>query len=219
MELRTVDDLRAATAAAKQASNGLGQDDFMTLMMEQMKNQDPLKPTDNTEFISQMAQLTSVSSMSEMNDNLASLADSLYSGQLLDASSLIGKDVLVNTDVAALGPSGNVNGQVTLPVSTNALDIDILAPNGEVLGKVAMGPQASGPVQFSWDGIGLEGQRLPPGSYTMRATYLNGQNVEALETQVRNSVMSVSVPSRGGSPLVQVEGMGSISLAEVIEIS
>ncbi|MDX1506010.1 MAG: flagellar hook assembly protein FlgD [Spongiibacter sp.] len=221
MEIRSLEQLQQqnSAATAKKDASSLGQDDFMKLMLQQLKNQDPFKPTDNTEFIGQMAQLTSVSGISEMNENLSSLTESLYGGQLLDASSLIGKEVLVSSDRAALPASGSVKGQVTLPVSTRGVDIDILAPSGEILGKVALGPQQQGKVEFSWNGTGLDGQRLPPGNYTLRANYLNGNSLEALETRVRVPVHSVSVPTGGGSPMVQLEGLGSVSMSQVKEIS
>ncbi|CAA0091064.1 Basal-body rod modification protein FlgD [Zhongshania aliphaticivorans] len=221
MEIRTYEELQLQTAAstAKKDASSLDQDDFMTLMLQQLKSQDPLNPTDNTEFISQMAQLTSVSGISEMNENLAGLADSLYSAQLLDASSLIGKDVLLETDVAALPSDGKVQGQVNLPTSTAALDIEILAPTGEVIGKVPLGPQNAGTVAFEWDGVGVNGEQMPPGTYQIRANYLNGNTVEAITTEVRSEVLSVSVPAGGGSPLVQVQGLGTVSMANIIEIS
>lgn len=221
MELRTLEQLQQQSRGGvdKKDASSLGQDDFMKLMLQQLKNQDPFKPTDNTEFISQMAQLTSVSGISEMNENLSALTDSLYGGQLMDASALIGKEVLVASDVLALPSQGSVGGQLRVPVSTQAVDVEILAPTGEVLGKVALGPQSAGPVAFSWDGTGLDGERLPPGNYWIRAQYLNGSSVEALQTEIRSPVRSVSLPSGGGSPTVQVDGLGSVSMLEIKEIS
>lgn len=221
MQLRTVDELQQQTVAnkTKKDASSLDQNDFMTLMLQQLKSQDPLKPTDNTEFISQMAQLTSVSGISEMNENLAGLTQSLYSAQLLDASSLIGKDVLLETDVAALPSSGNVEGQVALDTSTTALDIEILSPAGEVIGKVPLGPQRAGIVSFEWNGVGLNGERMPPGTYQIRANYLNGNTREAVATQMRSEVLSVKVPAAGGSPQVQVQGLGTVNMSQIIEIS
>lgn len=221
MEIRTLEDLQLQTAASKTKKDpsSLDQNDFMKLMLQQLKSQDPFKPTDNTEFISQMAQLTSVSGISEMNENLAGLTKSLYSAQLLDASSLIGKDVLLETDVAALPSNGSVQGQVNLATSTTALDIDILAPTGEVIGKVPLGPQRAGTVAFEWNGVGLDGERMPPGTYQIRANYLNGNTMEAVATEMRSEVLSVSVPAGGGTPQVQVQGLGTVSMSQIIEIS
>jgi flagellar basal-body rod modification protein FlgD len=221
MEIRTLEDLQAQNASSKvkKDPSQLGQDDFMKLMLQQLKAQDPFKPTDNTEFISQMAQLTSVSGISEMNESLGAMTKSLYSAQLLDASSLIGKDVLVESDVAALNSGKNINGQVNLPTSTTGLDIEVLSPMGEVIAKVPMGPQRAGVAEFTWDGVGLDGKRVPPGNYQIRANYFNGSKLEALSTQIRSQVQSVSVPAAGGSPNVHVQGLGSVSMAQIKEIS
>ncbi len=221
MELRSLEQLQQQSSGSgiKKDASSLGQDDFMKLMLQQLKNQDPFKPTDNTEFISQMAQLTSVSGISEMNENLSALTSSLYGGQLLDASSLIGKEVLVSSDVVALPGTGTIAGQLDLPVSSQAVDVEILAPNGAVLGKVALGPQSAGKVAFNWDGRGLDGERLPPGNYLIQARYLNGDSVEALQTQIRSPVRSVSLPTGGGSPMVHIDGLGGVSMAQIKEIS
>jgi flagellar basal-body rod modification protein FlgD len=221
MELRTLEELQLQTSASKtkKDASSLDQNDFMKLMLQQLKSQDPLNPADNTEFISQMAQLTSVSGISEMNENLAGLTKSLYSAQLLDASSLIGKDVLLETEFAALPSGGSVQGQVNLATSTTALDIEIIAPSGEVIGKVPLGPQRAGTIPFEWNGVGLNGERMPLGTYQIRANYLNGNTLEAAATEVRSEVLSVSVPAGGGTPQVQVQGVGTVSMSQILEIS
>ena len=82
-----------------------------------------------------------------------------------------------------------------------------------------MGPQAAGTSNFEWNGVGLSGERLPPGIYQIRANFLNGNKVEALTTEMRSPVISVSVPASGGSPQVQVQGLGTVSLSQIKEIS
>ena len=206
----------SSNSSHRSDASSLGQDDFLTLMMEQLQNQDPFNPTDNTQFISQMAQLTSVSGISEMNSNLAALTNSMYSSQMLDASSLIGKDVLINSDVAVLPDEGGVSGRLTLPTSTTAVDVEVLAPSGEVLAKLALGPQSAGDVEFEWNGEGLDGERLPAGNYEIRAQYWNNGTVEAVGTQVRSPVDSVSLTY--GVPALNIDGLGSFALSEVQQI-
>src|SRR3972149_6116893 len=72
----------------------LNQEQFLMLMITQFRNQDPLKPQDPAEFLTQLAQVTSVAGISEMNKSVASLADSLYAGQALQAASVVGRNVL-----------------------------------------------------------------------------------------------------------------------------
>lgn len=223
MEIRTVEQYQQAKSEAAQAKrggeSGLGQDDFLRLMMEQMKAQDPFNPMDNTEFISQMAQLTSVSSISEMNNNFASYLGSLNQTQFVNASNLVGREVMSQANFGVLSGSNGISGQVQLPNSTNALDVEILAPSGEVLGRVSMGPQSAGPVSFKWDGTGLDGEQLPAGKYYLRANYLNGGSVEQLSTQINFEVKSVTLPSAGGGVQLQLEGGGSVKLSDLVSVS
>ena len=79
-------------------SNDLGKDAFMSLLVEQMKNQDPMAPTSNDEFIAQLAQFSSLEEMQVVNENLVALAllqqDNALMAQLTDSSALIGKQVV-----------------------------------------------------------------------------------------------------------------------------
>jgi len=223
MEIRTVEQYQQAKADAAKAKrggeSGLGQDDFLRLMMEQMKAQDPFNPMDNTQFISQMAQLTSVSSISEMNNNFSNYLGSLNQTQFVNASNLVGREVLSAADFGVLDGNKGISGQVDLPNSTNALDIEILAPTGEVMGRVSMGPQGAGPVPFEWDGTGLNGEQLPAGKYYLRANYLNGGSVEQLSTQVNFEVRSVSLPTAGGGVQLELNGGGTVKLSDLVSVS
>ena len=223
MDIRTVEQYQQAKADAAQAKkggeSGLGQDDFLRLMMEQMKAQDPFNPMDNTQFISQMAQLTSVSSISEMNNNFSSYLGSLNQTQFVNASNLVGREVLSSADFGVLSGNKGISGQVELPNSTQALDIEILAPTGEVMGRVSMGPQGAGQVPFEWDGKGLDGDQLPPGKYYLRANYLNGGSVEQLSTQVNFEVRSVSLPTAGGGVQLELNGGGTVKLSDLVSVS
>ena len=78
--------LGATAAAKKKSSTELGQQDFLSLMTAQLKNQDPTKPLDNNEFMSQMAQFSTVSGISDLNKSFATFASSLYSNQSLQAA-------------------------------------------------------------------------------------------------------------------------------------
>ena len=86
-----------AGAPAASGSNDLGKDAFMQLLVSQMRNQDPLSPTNNEEFIAQLAQFSELEQMQELNDNILGLAvlqqSNALMAQLTDSSALIGKEV------------------------------------------------------------------------------------------------------------------------------
>lgn len=207
-----------AASGAKKSLNDLGAGDFMTLMMAQLKNQDPLKPTDNTAFIAQMAQLTSVSGINDMKTALQDMSTSLRGTQLLNASSLIGQSVVVGSSTAKLDAGEGLQAQVNLPVATPGLNISIVGANGEVVRSATLGPQASGPFNFSWDGKDAGGNPVPAGSYTVKATYgVAGAATEAT-TFLRRPVQSVNLPSSGSAAELDVRGVGTVKLADVKSI-
>jgi len=82
----------------------LGLNDFFKLMVTQLKNQDPMKPLENGEFLSQIAQFGTVSGIDKLNKTFEGLAANLTSGQAIQAGNLIGREVLVPGGVAALAP-------------------------------------------------------------------------------------------------------------------
>ena len=77
----------AATSAA--ASSALGQQDFLTLMLAQLKNQDPLQPMENGEFLAQLAQFSTVGGIEKVNDTLASLGDVMRDFRVATAANLL----------------------------------------------------------------------------------------------------------------------------------
>ena len=107
-------DLDLSTLAVPQPSqeerSELGQDDFLMLMIEQFRNQDPFQPMENGEFIAQMAQFSQVAGIAEMNESMGQLADSLSANQALQASTMVDRSVLAdgNLGLQMIQPGGRV---------------------------------------------------------------------------------------------------------------
>lgn len=76
------------TAAAKKKDETLGKDDFLRILVTQLRNQDPMQPLQDSDFIAQMAQFTSVEQLMNMSNEMTMLRQNLGM-----ASSLIGKDI------------------------------------------------------------------------------------------------------------------------------
>lgn len=220
MELRTISDIQAL-----QGKNGnlgkenLGQNDFMKLMLAQMQNQDPFSPMDNAEFLGQMAQFSTVSGISEINTSMASLADSLKSSQMLNAATLVDKQALVATPIAAFDGATPIKGRVELPSSTSGVQVEVVRSNGEVVRRMSLGPQAAGAVDYTWDGRDSSGNAAPAGDYQLKVSYFAGNQQEALENHIHAQIMSVSLPAQGGSANVELKGLGQFQLSDVKSIS
>ena len=110
--LRTQNDVQKATTKSNKSE--LGQEEFMALMTAQLKNQDPLKPSSDTDFIAQMAQFSSVDSLEKLNKNFESMAQQLTSNQSLQAASMVGKQVLVPSNNTYFNGSNATTGAVSL---------------------------------------------------------------------------------------------------------
>jgi len=106
--------------------NELDQADFFALLTTQLAQQDPFKPLDNTEFVAQMAQFSSLESLQAMQDSFSDLASSMTSNQALQASALVGRTVLVPSNVASFDGSSEVQAitAISSPASNGMLRIE-----------------------------------------------------------------------------------------------
>src|SRR5450631_1872456 len=103
----------------------LGGTDFLTLMLAQLKNQDPTSPVDSNTFLTQLAQLSEVQGITSLNTSFGALSSSLTSNQALQASSLLGHQALVSSSTATLAAKGTVTGAVNVPQTTPSVVLGI----------------------------------------------------------------------------------------------
>src|ERR1700676_5117933 len=155
------------------ATNGttLGGTDFLTLMLAQLKNQDPTSPVDSNTFLTQLAQLSEVQGITSLNTSFSTLSSSLSSSQALQASSLLGHQALVNSSTATLAAGATVTGAVNVPQTTSQVVLNISDSSGALVGQINLGAQSAGLASFSWNGTTNTGSQAPAGTYTLSAQY------------------------------------------------
>jgi flagellar basal-body rod modification protein FlgD len=206
------------TPKAKRDNDNLGQSDFLELMITQLKTQDPFKPMENGDFIAQMAQFSSVTGLAELQQSFDKLAGSLQSNQALQASSLVGRSVIVPSAIGTLPQGGSMAGAIDLPASSGSVALTIKDANGQLMRRLELGTQYAGDVYFSWDGITNSGDPARPGRYYISAeAQIDGETV-ALETLVSTSVESVTL-GRGGQGMTLNLADGNVAdFADVREI-
>jgi flagellar basal-body rod modification protein FlgD len=193
----------------------LGQREFFELMVAQLKHQDPLKPLDSNEFLGQVAQFTAVRGIQDMQRSFADLATALGSSQALQASTLVGRQVLVPGSDGYLDTTGGVAGAVRLPESTGALKLTVLDENGRVVRQMGLGARPAGATEFAWDGITDAGQRAAPGVYSIAATVDVDGHKLAAETSVLARVESVTLGRGGAEMQLNLTGLGPVGLGRV----
>jgi flagellar basal-body rod modification protein FlgD len=196
----------------------LAQQDFMTLMITQFRNQDPFKPMENGEFLGQLAQFSTVSGIDSLNNAFAGLSASLQSEQALQAASLVGHDVLAVKDVAWLADGGNVAGGVELGSSAGSVQIEITDRNGELVRRLDLGEQPAGLARFAWDGRDENGDVADSGHYLVTARAVRGSNVESVETLIETTIESVSLGQYGEGMTLNLPGGETMPLSQVRRI-
>ncbi len=202
----------------KKQSEGLGQDEFLELMLTQIQHQDPLNPMESGDFLSQMAQFGTVNGITELNGSFATLASSLQSSQALQASTMVGNTVLVPGNKSDLVAGGQISGAIDLNLSTSNLLISISDASGQTVRQVDLGSSAAGLTKFSWDGLDNNGNALPSGKYTFEAAALINGDAVVQPVLVNAKVDSVTLNKSGGEPLLNLNGIGTVSISEVREI-
>ena len=211
-EFRTVQDLKAEGSRKE-----MGQEQFLELMTAQLQNQDPFKPMESGDFLSQIAQFSTVEGIGDLNDSFSGLSQSLVSNQALQATNLVGRQVLAPTGVAALSQGGNIRGNVELPAASGEVVVNVYDQAGQVVRRLELGSQAAGPVALQWDGLKNDGQFASPGSYFISAEASIDGQFESVETLLASEVRSVTLSNSGGL-LLDLDGIGSLDFSEVRQI-
>ncbi|AOB31038.1 flagellar basal body rod modification protein [Bordetella sp. H567] len=206
----TVNNNTPTGAAAGAASSGSAssaqslQDQFLTLLVAQMNNQDPLNPMDNYQLTSQLAQISTVQGVQDLKSVMQTISSQVDLGQSMDAVSMIGKHVLfpgnslkVDTDAAT---GTRVMTPVGVDVQADAHDVvvKISDSTGRVVRTMDLGAQDAGIVAPNWDGKDDSGNTMPDGKYTftVAATDQNG-NAVAADALTYGQVGGVSYSTQG----------------------
>lgn len=197
----------------------LGKDQFLELLVAQMNNQDPLSPQENGEFIAQLAQFSTVEGIGNLNTSMESLLSGYQSSQALQASSMVGRTVIVPADQAVVDTEAGLEGQLALQQNSTNVFVNIYDKAGSLVKTINLGSQEAGMHDFTWDGTDASGNLAEPGIYTVEAmASIDGKNTQ-MATLLPANVDSVSLGAGGsGEMLLNVAGLGSISLSNVYAI-
>lgn len=183
------------TTAAKGSANAT-QDRFLTLLVQQLKNQDPLNPMDNAAVTSQLAQLSTVSGIEKLNATLESMMTSNLNSQSLQSSNLIGHEALVaGNQVHFDGTKGEFG--IELPSNVDDVKLSISDGAGNVVREIALGRQSAGVIPMNWDGYSDAGVKLAAGDYKFALTATTGGEKAAATALSLEKISSISISSTG----------------------
>lgn len=197
----------------------LGAEDFLKLMITQFRNQDPFKPLESGEFLGQLAQFGTVSGIAELKQEFQSLSGSLVSNQALQASSLLGRDVLVQSSTGWLPAGGELDAAVELTSGAQQVQVQVISENGVLLRTVNLGPQGAGLTRFSWNGQLEDGSVVAEGRYQLRAQVIGpGGSQTAAQVLVSAPVESVTLSAGQRGLSLSLRGLGEIPFGSVRQI-
>jgi flagellar basal-body rod modification protein FlgD len=194
----------------------LGKDDFLTLLVTQLKNQDPLKPSDPTEFTSQLAQYSSLEQLYNINESMKSLDDLKGVFGRLSALSLIDKYVVINSDTfqfdgqeAGLGFCfQNMVREATVYVKNDS---------GQILDQISVLNPSTGEHIMKWNGKDQNGRQLPPGTYFFSVIGITeaGEEVQGMP-MVESRISGVDFSDSGNTLLTN---NGRVMLSEIFTVN
>ena len=187
---------------------------FLTLLVTQLQNQDPLEPLDANEFTSQLVQFASVEQQIYQNANLEKLLTAQQGDQTAALMAYLDKEVEAAGGRLPL-QEGTARGAYLLPERARETTIEIRDAGGRLV-NVLNGATAAGRHEFVWDGKGADGQQLPDGTYAfaVAATNVAGQSMTATQHYF-GRVTGVSAGEEGS--LLRLDD-SPLALADVITV-
>ncbi|ANF87846.1 flagellar hook assembly protein FlgD [Pseudomonas sp. M5A4_2d] len=207
----------SSAASAATGNQALGKDAFLQLLVTQLKNQNPLSPQDNGAFVAQLAQFSSLEGINTLNDSVNAISSNFSSSQALQASSLVGRSIITQTNTAMVDTSKSMTGSVAVTAATGNVSVKITDKDGNAVRTIDMGAQSAGDSSFIWDGKNDNGEVAPAGTYTFAASTKNDKgDAVALLTSLPATVTSVTLSKTGGEMLLNLAGgMGSVKLSQI----
>ncbi|MCE7596790.1 flagellar hook assembly protein FlgD [Vibrio fluvialis] len=207
----------ATTTNTGISSNGLDandstslQNEFISLMVAQIQNQDPLNPLDGTEYVGQLAQFSQVQSMENMSSLMQNSMVLLDNMQVLSTAGLVGQTVYVSGNEFELTDAPQ-SGKVELDYASSQVNLIIADEFGQTT-KLPLGAHLAGDVDFTID---PEALGLKSGNYTVSVEVQDGQS--SPNVLLAGTVEQVRIPSTGGSAMVNIAGVGSVPFYQITQ--
>ena len=206
-----------STEPAVSQPSVLGKDDFLNLLITQLQNQDPLNPTDSTEFTAQLAQFSSLEQLSNVNENLEQLQNYQSAANNSQAVSLLGKEITANGNSLKLSDGEPIDCDFNLSRDAATAVVNIYDSTGGFVKAIESEGLSAGRHTLVWDGTDRNGNPATDGSYTFEtlAADANGQKVEA--TAIFTGTVD-TVTFENNTPFL-ISGDQKIAVGDVIKVA
>ncbi len=231
MSVDSIGAFAAQTQAAAQAAAGAGtangasgsgstgqlqQNEFLQLMVAQLKNQDPTKPMDPTAFVGQLAQFSTVTGIENMQTSMSNLASSMRSAQVMSGTSLVGHHVLAPATSTSIAAGDTVSGAADIPDGTTAVQVQVVDESGQIVRTFPVAPQA-GLTGFTWDGMTDKGVSAASGTYTFKVVANTSGTATSLAPLLSSRVNSVTIDPTTQNLILNTNA-GALELSTVRQV-
>ncbi|MEZ4265420.1 MAG: flagellar hook capping FlgD N-terminal domain-containing protein [Myxococcota bacterium] len=223
MEINTSAGLTGATAGTIPLANpdeSFDREAFLRLLVTQLTHQDPLAPSDPTEFVSQLAQFSSLEQLVGVNGNIEVLALSQSSATSAQMVSFVGKDVVFDSDKLVLGNNGQKQPiYFRLGEPATSMTIQVKDSGGKVVRTITEESHPAGEGQLTFDGLDDQKNPLPAGTYSITVSATNGAG-DSVDVSTRSRARIAGITFKNGYPelLTNDTPPRTIALANVLEV-
>jgi flagellar basal-body rod modification protein FlgD len=200
----------AAGLSNTPANMQINQTDFLQLITAQMKDQNPLSPSDPTQFVTQLEGMSQVSAMQSMQSSMQASA-------IMSGTSLIGRSILAPGTQATLATGGALGGAVEAPAGTTTLTVAVQDSTGATVDTFKVTPAVSGLTSFVWNGATSAGTTAPAGTYTIGVSATVNGTSQTLNPMVVNKVDSVLVDPTTNAVDVET-ATGTVPLSSIVSV-
>jgi flagellar basal-body rod modification protein FlgD len=208
--------LQASGSSESKSTSEDIQNRFLTLLIAQLENQDPLNPLENTELTSQLSQMSTVQGIEQLNTTLDALVSSLADTQAVQSSALIGKTVLVPGANLSLS-GGEAYGGVYLAGPADVVTVKVYDAAGSLVQTQSLDAAEAGSLLFSWDGSTSSGGTAADGAYSFKVSASKESEpveVEALQLGTVSALTRVA----NGSFVLDLGTLGQYGFADVQQV-
>jgi flagellar basal-body rod modification protein FlgD len=217
MAITSVSAQTSASTSSTQSTRKkeLTQEDFLSLLMAQMKYQDPLNPMDNYQMSAQMAQLGTMEGINKLTQNMSVMNGYQASMSQLQTAGLIGKKVEVAGNHLILHQGNASQGSYHLS-KAGKVKIGVYDSQGNLVRVMDEGTKDTAKQNFIWDGKNQVGEKLQDGTYTFKISAVDAKGVPISATSSMSGTVS-GISFENGVTYVTL-GSGKILLSDISAI-
>lgn len=202
------------------AATTLNEKDFLALLTQELKDQDPLNPMKGAAFAAQLANFSTASGVQDLNTKMTKMSGAIDTATAVQGAGLVGHNVAVNGDALVVPTSGSVQGAFDLSAPGADVKVKVLDSSGTEVANMDLGAMPAGFGSFQWDGVESNGSRAAPGVYTMRIAAADAQGNAVNANPYTVAAIKAIEPGSGGSgtKVDLVDGLPPATLSDIQRI-